>query len=104
MDGRAVFDLVEAADPDAVATLDLFCARLAAFVYNVQVMLDLDVVAVGGGISARSSFIDTLVAKVDELFDASFIPLPRPAVRPCRYRNDANLIGALYHHLHLGAD
>jgi hypothetical protein len=29
--------------------------------------------------------------------------LPRPVVRPCRYRNDANLIGALRHHLAVAA-
>lgn len=104
IDGRVVFDLVEAGDPDARAVLDMFCARLAAFIHNLQVMLDVDVVAVGGGISARASFIEALGRKVDELFDASFVPLPRPALRACRYGNDANLIGALHHHLHAGTD
>ena len=27
------------------------------------------------------------------------VPLPRPVVTACRYRNDANLLGALWHHL-----
>lgn len=101
-DGRAVFDLVEAGDTHAVAALERYCTRLANFIYNVQVMIDLDVVAVGGGISARPSFVTTLAAKVEAVFDASFIPVPRPEVRPCRYRNDANLVGALFHHLHPG--
>ncbi len=104
LDGRAVFALVEAGDADAAAALDEFCARLARFIYNTQVMLDVEVVALGGGISARPHFIDTVAAKVDELFDASIIPLPRPRVRSCAYFNDANLVGALYHHLNAGTD
>lgn len=100
VDGRMFFDLVNAGDLDAEATLNEFCERLAAFVYNVQVMLDVDAFAIGGGISAQPVFIQALRSKVDALFDATFIPLPRPEVRVCAYYNDANLLGALYHHLH----
>lgn len=104
LDGRAVFDLVDAGDADAVAALDEFSSRLARFVYNVQVMFDVEVVALGGGISARPAFIDAVTHTVDTLFDGSVIPVPRPRVRACTHLNDANLIGALYHHLHVGAD
>lgn len=104
VDGRRVFDLADAGDPDAGAVLDEYCARLARFIHNVQVLLDVDVVAVGGGISARARFIETLTRKVDEVFDDAFVPLPRPAIRACRHRNDANLVGALYHHLHTATD
>lgn len=99
LDGRAVFALVDAGDPAALAVLDAFCERLAAFIYNTQVLLDLDAVAIGGGISAHPSFVRTVADKVKAIFDASFIPLPAPDVLACRHRNDANLVGALVHHL-----
>lgn len=100
LDGRAVFSMVEEGDPAALAVLDAFCHRLAIFIYNVHVMLDVDAFAIGGGISAQPLFIHTVSTKVKELFDSSFIPLPAPQVRACRHFNDANLLGALYHHLH----
>lgn len=104
LDGRAVFALVDAGDPDAAAALDEFTDRLARFVYNTQVMLDVEVVALGGGISSQPDFVDAVARKVDALFDGSFIPLPRPRVRACAHFNDANLLGAVYHHLHAGRD
>ncbi len=102
LDGHAVFALVENGDPAALAVLDAFCDRLAAFIFNVQVMLDVEAFAIGGGISAQPLFIASVKAKVKAIFDASFVPLPAPDVRACRHHNDANLVGALYHHLHPG--
>lgn len=102
VDGARAFDLAEAGDADALAALDSYCALLAAFVFNTHVMLDVDVVAVGGGISARPILIDTLRGQVDGLFNATPASVPRPEIRGCRHRNDANLLGAVYHHLHSG--
>ena len=98
LDGRAIFALIKAGDPVALRQLDAFCTRLAAFVYNIQVLLDVDVVSIGGGISVQPSFIKMVRDKVSDIFEASFVPLPAPEVRVCRYFNDANLIGALAHH------
>jgi len=101
LDGQAFFELLDAGDPAARASLDAFCGRLAAFIYNVQVILDVDAVALGGGISAQPEFVSTVRAKVETLFGAeNFVRLPAPDVRVCRHFNDANLVGALYHHLH----
>lgn len=99
MDGRFVFELVQRGDSTALAALDRFCQRLSAFVFNLQVILDVEAFAIGGGISAQPVFVDTLREKVAAVFDGAWIPLPRPQVRACAYFNDANLIGALHHHL-----
>jgi predicted NBD/HSP70 family sugar kinase len=74
------------------------------FIYNTQVLLDVEVVALGGGISERSAFVASVAREVDALFDASILALPRPKVLAARYGNDANLVGALYHHLHSTTD
>lgn len=99
MDGRWVFERVHDRVPAALAALDGFCNRLAAYIYNLQIVLDVDAFAIGGGISAQLVFIDTLGHKVAELFDQAPVQLPRPEIRSCRYFNDANLIGAPFHHL-----
>lgn len=100
VDGRLLFDLVEAGDPVATAVLTEHCALLARIVYNVHVLVDLEVVAVGGGISRRPVFVETLRRELDALLDAMapWIAVPRPRLVPCRHSADANLIGAVVHH------
>lgn len=95
-----LFAQCDAGNPIALQVLDEYCSRLAVFIYNAQVMLDVEVVAIGGGISAQPLLIDTLREHVDRIFTTAWDPLPRPELRPCHYRNDANLIGAVFHHFH----
>ncbi len=99
IDGPLLFDRLDAGDSFAKEALGAYCSRLAAFIFNLQVILDVDAVAIGGGISAQPAFVDLLRERVDAIFAAAPVPLPRPQVRVCRYFNDANLVGALYHHL-----
>jgi predicted NBD/HSP70 family sugar kinase len=101
--GELLFARVAAGDAAATAALGGYCSRLAVLIYNLQVVLDLEVVAIGGGISAQPALIEHVAAEVGRQFDSTPVELPRPVVRPCRYRNDANLIGALRHHLAVAA-
>jgi predicted NBD/HSP70 family sugar kinase len=96
---QAIFEQVNRGEPEALTALARYCTPLAGFIYNAQMLLDLQVVAIGGGISAQPSLLPAVQAAVDTLFDTAPIPLPRPAIRACRHRNDANLIGAVRHHL-----
>lgn len=100
LDGPGFFALLDADDPAAVAAFDGFCARLASYIYNVQTLLDVEAVALGGGISVQPRFARTVREKVATLFDGRVIPLPAPAIRVCQHFNDDNLRGALFHHLH----
>lgn len=99
VDGRVVFEQVDAGDPAAVVALEAFCVRLATFIFNLQAILDVEVFAIGGGISARPVFVETLRRLVAAQFATTHVPLPAPELRVCRYFNDANLLGALFHHL-----
>ncbi|MGB4916643.1 MAG: ROK family protein [Propionicimonas sp.] len=99
LDGRAFFDHLQRGEPTAAEALDRFCSRLGQFIFNLQIILDVDAFAIGGGISAQPVFVDLLNDKVQASFDSAPVTLPRPQIRSCRYFNDANLIGALHHHL-----
>jgi len=96
---ESIVALASAGDRLAVAALQGYCFTLASFIYNAQMLLDLECVAIGGGISSEPVLVSTLRGAVATVFDLAPIPLPRPEVRACRYRNEANLIGALRHHL-----
>jgi len=96
---RTVFDRVNQGDPHAITALQRYCTPIAAFIHNAQMLLDVEAVCIGGGISAQPLLVDAIREAVTMQFNLAPIPLPQPLVLPCRYRNDANLIGALHHHL-----
>ncbi len=98
VDGVVFFDRLAKGDPAASVALDSFCGSLANYVFNIQTVLDVEAIAIGGGISAQSAFVDKLREKVEESFARATTQLPRPDIRTCHYFNDANLVGALLHH------
>ena len=101
MDGRIFFDAVHAGEPEANETLRNFCKYVAVQIYNLTVLLDLEKVAIGGGISNQPILIQTLnevyeeqILKGHPFGEAAARTLPRPEIVPCSFRNDANQIGA----------
>lgn len=100
VDGRVFFSAVADGDQDALEILDAFCGRLAGMIFNLHCVLDVDAFAIGGGISVQPVLLETLRAKIDDIYGGTRWPLPKPTVRACKHFNDANLRGALFHHLH----
>ena len=100
LDGIAFFRAYDAGEPEAVATLAEFGRYAAAGIYSLQAVLDVQSIAIGGGISARPEVTQTIRAAVDRQFEVVPItPFAKPEIVSCRYGNDANLIGALSFHL-----
>jgi predicted NBD/HSP70 family sugar kinase len=99
VDGRRFFAELESGNPAAAVIFDDYCARIAVLIYNIQCLLDLDAVAIGGGISAQPILLESIRAKLAALYPLTFLPIPQAEVRVCQHRNNANLIGALVHHL-----
>lgn len=72
----------------------------AAGIYSLQAVLDLQRIAIGGGISARPEVTRVIREAVTRQFAAvRYTPMPAPEIVTCRYGNDANLLGALQFHL-----
>lgn len=59
MNGKIFFDAVNAGEPDAVEVLEKFCLAVDVQIYNLTVLLDLEKVAIGGGISKQPILIET---------------------------------------------
>lgn len=101
LNGRIFFEDANNNEEDALDVLDDFCLGLANGLFSLQLVLDVQKVAIGGGISKQSLLIETLNKKLKEVWNKA---LPHPAVMPevvsCKFGNDANLIGALYHYLY----
>ncbi len=100
VDGIVFFEAYDRGEPEAVNALKAFGRYGAAAIYSIQSVLDVQRFAIGGGISARSEVTETLRQSVEEQFAMfPFVSFGKPEVVPCRYGNDANLIGALSFHL-----
>ena len=101
MNGRDFFELANAQDPIALKVLTQFSQRFANGVLGIQAILDTQVIAIGGGISAQPLLIESLRKAVDELYGLySGMPISKPEIVRCAFANDSNLYGALYHHLY----
>lgn len=102
LDGYKVFEYANNKDEDILKALDDFTYRLAVQIFNLQCVLDPEIFAIGGGISDQDILIEYIQKNVDKYYesfknftDFNFY-IPKPKVVRCEFRNDANLIGALY--------
>ena len=100
--GEMIFDLIAENDDDMLDALYQYAHAVAVKIFNIQMLFDPERIAIGGGISRQQSFIDAIQDKIDEICAESPIYLPRPEIVACKFHNDANLFGALYHHLRRG--
>lgn len=95
--GMSFFEDYDNGVKEAQDLLEQFGLKVAAGIYGVQAVLDLDAYAIGGGISARPEVTQAVREGLDRLYEKlPFTPFKKPEIVGCTYRNDANLIGALH--------
>lgn len=98
LNGRIFFDHVQKGEAQAREVLDTFAVNVAKSIANISILLDLEKVAIGGGISRQPVLIQKIDAAMDPLFsvpgDAAISALTRPQIVPCRFSSDANMVGA----------
>lgn len=94
--GEAVFEFIKSIDPDATKIFDAYCLKVAAHILNLQYILDPELFAIGGGISAQPILIERLEWALEEIKRVNPMHVANPKITQCTFRNDANLYGALY--------
>lgn len=97
--GEEIFAMANAGNETVIVGIDRFCQDIALQIFNIQVLLDVERIAVGGGISAQPLLMEFINKNLDKVFAFGDHPVHRPEVVACKYRNDANLLGAFYQHL-----
>ena len=102
IDGKQFFKKVSAGDEMSLKILRRFCMQVAMQITNLTILLDLEKVAIGGGISSQPILLETIRECLDEIysdpgpyFDAA---LPKTEIVSCRYGSEANLVGAYYYY------
>ena len=94
-DGKAA---AHAGEPEALEVLRRFCHAVAVQIYNLTVLLDVEKVAIGGGISKQPLLLESLRSAYDGLYasragQAYMEGLPRCQIVPCAFSSEANQVG-----------
>ncbi|NCB56982.1 MAG: ROK family protein [Gammaproteobacteria bacterium] len=101
INGKEVFEWANEGDSEVCEALDAYTYRLAMQFFNLQSLFDPDVIAVGGGISAQPLLFQYIEQNMAYLEEHLPMHLTIPKVVRCHFMNEANLVGALQHHLQM---
>jgi predicted NBD/HSP70 family sugar kinase len=99
INGEEVFKLAEKGDKIAIEEIERFYNNIAVGIFNLQYVYDPEVIVIGGGISEREDLIDNIQKNIDKIIAKVETAKVRPVIRKCIFRNDANLIGAVYNYM-----
>lgn len=97
--GKEIFDMANSGNSKVIDAIDKFSEYIAIQIYNLQAIYDPERVAIGGGISSQPLLIELIQKNIDKITVAAKImgfPIAKADVVPCKFRNDANLLGAYY--------
>lgn len=98
MNGVEAFKRIRNGDKKVEQALKIVCHRLAVYLYTLQVIIDPDKFVIGGGISEEPLFLKYILDEVNSIYLKNEDLPVKPKVDVCLYRNDANLLGALYNY------
>lgn len=98
LDGAEVMDLYDE-NEEVKTIIDKAIFHLALSIYNTNVSFNPEVFLIGGGISNNKKYIVLLNHKIEEIQKMDNCDGVLPKVVTCHYKNDANLIGAVYNYI-----
>lgn len=98
-DGVQVFEVLEAGHHEELQDLFAsYCREIAILIYNLQSLVRLEKVTIGGGISSQRLLLEEINHQYKFLFEESseqrFSLLE---IQAARYHNSSNLLGAVCH-------
>lgn len=97
VDGRQVFAWVNDGDDDALRGLHAYAKDLCTWIFNLQCIVDPDVIALGGGISVQPALLEAVhVAMRSMMADLQLPQVPKPHIVLTELGAHARLIGAAY--------
>jgi len=100
--GEEAFKLAEAGDIIAIEEIERLYYNMAIGIYNIQYIFDPEVIVIGGGISEREDILENIEMCMDDILakvEIAEVAKTRTIIRKCKFRNDANLIGAVYNYI-----
>jgi len=95
VDGIELLTLYDEGEEVAVEVINAMYDYIAEALYNVQVIVDPDLVVLGGGISNRQTLPKELSERMDVLLENIDVLGAKPKIVNADFKNDANLLGAV---------
>lgn len=96
-DGRLVFEALKTGEhQEAQEIFQTYCRGVAILCFNLQCLIDLEKIVIGGGISQQQLLVDTIYERYQEIFQVSPLisqTIPKITIEQAKYQADANLIG-----------
>lgn len=94
--GIDVFNLYDTNHPEVIPLVDSFFDHLSTGIANLSYALNPEVIVIGGGITARDSFVTDLAKHVEPKLTNHLKKYTK--IVAANFRNDAGMIGALIHY------
>lgn len=102
LDGYQFFELLEQGNEIVQVQYEHFTASLAKLCWNLQAIYGPEKILFGGGVTRQSRLIPDIRAQYDKIAAQYAMLMQFPCViERCRFGNEANQYGALYHHLQI---
>lgn len=95
VDGKELFRRLEEEDSVAIEEVDTFLDSLSQGIHNLLVCFNPELLVLGGAISTRDGIVEQLTERVRGFLKVSGAVDIDVNIAPCRFHNDANLIGAV---------
>lgn len=98
-DGVAVFDAINSGNQQVAKIFSNYCDVIATVILNIQSVVDLETIAISGGISAQPIVVEEINRAYSRLLDQN--PLLKaqieiPNIVQAHFKSNANLYGAVY--------
>ena len=94
LSGHQIFALINEGNEEVVAALHDYCMELCVQLYNLMIVFDPEVIAIGGGISGQEALYEQIDICFEQMRANMRFFVRKPKVIPCTFGNDANMIGA----------
>lgn len=95
LDGEKIFEMANKGDESVNIVIENYTRLIARNLYNLQAVLDVEKIALGGGISSQKLFIDGIKNAITEYSDMLGPAVAIPQIEACKYKGEANIVGAL---------
>lgn len=99
-DGKQIWQWIAEKDEAALTVYRGFLHSLAMLCENIQITLAPDRIVIGGGLSRANGLLDDLRQEIDALCrDTMIADVMKAEVVLSKYRNECNILGAMYNYI-----
>lgn len=92
--GKELFEWAAQGNEQAIQAIDGLYDALARSMYNVSLLIDPELIVIGGGISQREDLIAPIQVKLNHYLKINGAGDLHVTIDRCHFKQDANLVGA----------